>query len=98
MTQAEIVLWEYLRTKPLGYKFRRQHPIGVYIADFFCFKLKLLIEVDGLVHTKEEVRKNDEVRQKIIESEGIKVLRFTNDEVMKQLETVIEKIQTLLYE
>jgi len=88
----------YLKTKPLGYKFRRQHPIGIYIADFFCYKLKLAIEVDGPVHTKEEIKKNDEERQKLIESEGIKVVRFTNDEVMKELETVIEKIQNWLHE
>lgn len=64
MTQAEVVLWEYLRTKPSGYKFRRQHPIGIYIADFFCHKLNLAIELDGSIHDLEEVRLNDEERQK----------------------------------
>jgi cyclase len=98
VTQAEMVLWGYLKTRPLGYKFRRQHPLGIFIADFFCYKLKLIIEVDGPVHDKEEVKMNDVERQKIIESEGIKVLRFTNDEVMKHLEAVIEKIKNVLHE
>jgi cyclase len=96
MTHAEMVLWGYLKTKPNGYKFRRQHPLGIYIADFFCYRLKLVIEVDGSVHDKEEVKINDAERQKIIEAEGITVLRFTNDEVMKQLEVVINKIQLFL--
>src|SRR5687768_12992541 len=91
VTHAEMVLWGYLKTRPLGYKFRRQHPLGIYIADFFCYKLKLIIEIDGSVHEKEEVKKNDERRQKIIEAEGIRVVRFANDEVMKQPEVVIEK-------
>jgi len=66
----------YLKTKPLGYKFRRQHPIGILHCRFFLLQLKLAIEVDGPVHTKEEIKKNDEERQKLIESEGIKVVRF----------------------
>ena len=98
MTQAEMVLWGYLKTKPLGYKFRRQHPLGIYIADFFCYRLKLVIEVDGPVHQQEEVSNYHQERQKIIESEDIKVLRFTNEEVMKNMETVIKKIESLLYE
>lgn len=96
MTDAEMVLWGYLKAKPLGYKFRRQHPLGIYIADFFCYKLKLVIEVDGGIHEKEEIKINDTERQKIIEAEGITVLRFKNDEVLKQLQTVIAKIKTCL--
>lgn len=96
MTQAEIILWGYLKTKPSGYKFRRQHPIGIYITDFFCYKLNLIIEVDGSVHNNKEVKQNDERRQKFIESEGIKIIRFTNEEVMNRLEIVTEKIQSLL--
>jgi imidazole glycerol-phosphate synthase subunit HisF len=98
LTPAEMVLWGYLKTKPFGYKFRRQHPIGIYIADFFCYKLKLVIEVDGLIHDSEEVKKNDEEREKIIRAEGIKIIRFSNTEVMQQLEKVIIKIQCMLHE
>ena len=91
-----MILWGYLKTKPSGYKFRRQHPLLNYIVDFFCYKLKLIIEVDGSIHNNEEVKKNDAERQMIIESEGLNILRFTNDEVTKQLEIVIEKIQLRL--
>jgi len=98
MTQAEMVLWGYLKTSPLGYKFRRQHPLGIYIADFFCYRLKLVIEVDGPVHQQEDVKKHDEERQKLIEADNLKILRFTNYEVMQHLETVINKIQMLLHE
>ena len=96
VTEAEMILWGYLKTKPSGYKFRRHHPLLNYIVDFFCYKLKLIIEVDGSIHNNEEVKKNDAERQMIIESEGLNILRFTNDEVTKQLEIVIEKIQLRL--
>ena len=95
-TPSEMALWGYLKSKPFGYRFRRQHPIGIYIADFFCYPLKLIIEVDGAIHKNEDVKQKDTARQKILESEGIRVIRFTDTEVMKQQETVIEKIKTIL--
>jgi cyclase len=95
-TNAEIKLWGYLRTKPLGYKFRRQHPIGVFIADFYCHSLKLIIEVDGGIHLKPEVKWYDEQRQQSLEFDGIAVIRFTNEEVLKQYEATIEQISSLL--
>jgi cyclase len=97
LTHAETLLWGYLRTKPLGYKFRRQHPIGVYIADFYCHKLKLVIEVDGSIHNQQEVKENDRLRQRIIEEEGVKVIRFTNRQIENALEEVIKLIQLLLH-
>ena len=97
-THPEIVLWGFLKTKPYGYKFRRQHPLGIYIADFFCFKLKLVIEVDGGIHNDNDVKINDGERQKIIESDNIKVIRFSNEEVMKNLETVIVKVNLTINE
>ena len=54
LTDAEVILWEYLRTKPFGYKFRRQHPIQQFIADFYCHSLQLIIEADGEIHQKME--------------------------------------------
>lgn len=96
LTSAEMILWGYLKSKPLGYKFRRQHPINTFIVDFFCYKLKLVIEVDGSIHDRRDVKLNDGERQKLIESEDIQFLRFTNDEVIKRFETVIERIQALL--
>ncbi len=60
-------MWGYLKTKPLGFKFRRQHPYYNYILDFYCHKLKLIIEVDGSIHDDEEIIKKDIERQKILE-------------------------------
>ncbi len=91
-TAAEIALWSYLKTKPQGYKFRRQHPLGIYIADFFSYRLKMVIEVDGKIHNTNKVKTNDTERQQLIEADGIVVIRFKNEEVLKSLETVIIKI------
>jgi very-short-patch-repair endonuclease len=60
-THAEEVLWSYLKIKPLGFKFRRQHPYLIYILDFYCHALHLVIEVDGAIHQKEEVKQNDKL-------------------------------------
>ena len=91
-THAEQVLWGYLKTKPLGYKFRRQHPYGIYILDFYCHPLKLVIEVDGAIHLEEEVKINDEERQRQLEADGLIVIRFTNEQVVNNLEQVISTI------
>ena len=98
MTEAELVLWEYLRQHPLGYKFRRQHPLGIYIVDFYCHKLKLVIEVDGSIHNLEAVKEADIKRQRQLEMDGLIVIRFTNKEVLKTKEVVIEKIKLLINE
>ncbi len=60
MTDAEIILWSYLKGGINGLKFRRQHPIGIYVADFYCHKIKLIVEVDGSIHNKKEVKDYDE--------------------------------------
>jgi len=80
-THAEQILWGYLKTKPLGFKFRRQHPYSIYILDFYCHSLKLVIEVDGSIHTIKEVIENDAVRQGLLEKDGLKVIRFSNEEI-----------------
>ena len=95
-TFAEELLWNYLRTKPLGFKFRRQHPFSIYILDFYCHQLKLAIEVDGSIHNLDEVNQNDMVRQKQLEQEGLTFLRFSNDEIKLKPEEVIHKIETFL--
>lgn len=95
-THAEELLWTYLRTKPLGYKFRRQHPYGLYILDFCCHKAKLVLEVDGSIHESEDVKLYDAERQKNIESDGLKVIRFRNKEIETQIEDVIYRIETFL--
>lgn len=92
MTETEMLLWEKLRLKPLGYKFRRQHPINVYILDFYCHKLKLSIEIDGGYHLSKSQKLKDKERTEIINRLGIKEIRFTNKEVKDDLETVMSKI------
>ena len=92
MTAAEINLWMYLRKGVNGFKFRRQHPIGIYIADFYCHKAKLIIELDGSIHNIEEVIKNDEERQKELERWGYFVIRFKNKKIMQKPEEVIKII------
>jgi len=97
LTDTEIQLWEmFLKEKPEGCKFRRQHPLGFYIADFYCHKLKLVIEIDGKIHEKKEVSDNDIVRQKSIELKGVSVIRFKNEEIFKQFDTVVEKIKEFI--
>jgi very-short-patch-repair endonuclease len=97
-TFAEEILWNYLRTKPFGYKFRRQHPFSIYILDFYCHSLKFAIEVDGSVHDIEEVKQKDQVRQQQLEQEGLSFLRFSNDEIKLKSERVIQQIETYLKE
>jgi len=93
-TEAEKVLWEQLRRKQLyGLKFRRQHALKYFIADFYCHEAKLVIEVDGGIHNQQQQKERDIARQNIISSWGIKVIRFTNDEVMNEMENVLEKIR-----
>jgi len=75
-----------------GYKFRRQHPIATYIADFFCYQLKLMVEVDGSVHNISEIISNDITRQTDLEKLGSTVIRFTNVEIFEQVDVVLNKI------
>ena len=96
MTDAEKVLWFHLKQNFEGFKFRRQHPLGIYIADFYCHKAKLVIELDGNIHDNDEVKINDGIRQKKLEENGIEVIRFTNKEVLIDLEIVVQKIKSHL--
>ncbi len=93
MTDAEKYLWHFLRRKQLGYKFLRQVSIGYFVVDFYCKELALAIEVDGAVHNKKNILDRDKIRQEIIETDNIKFLRFTNDEVFNNTKSVILKIQ-----
>lgn len=87
-TYGEIALWKGLKKKQMkGYDFHRQKPIGNYILDYFCFKLKLAIEIDGYSHEGDRLIK-DNARQKIIESYGIKFLRFSESEVLNNMNGV----------
>jgi|SRR4030042_4730251 very-short-patch-repair endonuclease len=90
-TDAENLLWKHLRAKRLmGLKFRRQEPIGKYIVDFVCHEKKLIIELDGGQHSEEPER--DKERDRWFRSEGFRVLRFWNNDVLSQTEEVLEAI------
>jgi ATP-dependent DNA helicase RecG len=95
-TQAESILWEYLRNKNIKYKFRRQHIIDIFIADFVCLEKKLIIEVDGGYHNTLEQREADELRTQILNEIGFKVIRFTNEQVVGDIDNVINRINTIL--
>lgn len=96
MTEAECLLWEELRNKKFPVKFRRQHPLGKYIADFYCHKLKLVIELDGSIHLKPEVKAYDKNREDEIRSLGLTVVRFKNEEVIYNMQSVLAKISKLV--
>ena len=95
-TEAEDLLWQNLRGLKLGVKFRRQQPVDIFIPDFVCTQKKLIIEVDGAYHNKKEQIELDAERTRILEVLGYKVLRFTNEEVLKDVSSVLEKIRTEL--
>ena len=93
MTDAERSLWSKIRMKQLkGFIFYRQKPIGGYIADFYCPKAKLVVEVDGGQHFTEEIAEYDKIRDECMSNLGLRVLRFTNTEVLGNIEGVIERI------
>ena len=94
MTDAEQHLWWKLRANQLnGAKFRRQHPLGAYIADFVCFEARLIVEVDGGQHAES---RTDRVRDEWFRSQGYRVLRFWNNEVLSQTRAVLERIAEYL--
>ena len=97
MTEAEKVLWEQLKNRKCnGLKFRRQHPIHWYIADFYCHEKRLAIEVDGGIHLTSSIKENDENRSAELDRLGISVLRFTNEMVLKELEKVLQEIRNFV--
>ena len=95
MTEAEKKLWYYLRQWQLkGFKFRRQHPIGPYIADFACIRCKLVIELDGGQHALQQ--QHDKKRDAFIQKKGYRVVRFWNTDVLQSIDGVVEVITRLL--
>ena len=92
-TKAEKILWKELRNSGLGVKWRRQHPVDMFILDFYAPKIKLAIELDGSTHNIKENKEYDEDRTFYLESKYIKVLRFWNSEVEKDLDKVLVKIK-----
>ena len=93
MTEAESAFWSLAKGSGLGEKCRRQYIIGEYIVDFFFRKSMLIVELDGGYHFTEEQQKEDAIRQSWLEHMGYNVLRFTNEEVLFNTESVISKIK-----
>ena len=94
MTESELLLWEELRGKKFhGLKFRRQHPIQTFIADFYCHKLKLIIEIDGGYHETESQFELDKLRTEVLEFNDVRVIRFTNYDVVNNIEKVLSEIE-----
>ncbi len=93
MTETEKRLWLYLKNEQLGVKFRRQHSIGNYIADFYFPSIKLVIELDGSQHFTLEGLEYDKIRENFMNSLGIKTLRFNNNDVLTNIEGVLEDIR-----
>ena len=94
MTEAEKVLWSELKNRKLkGLKFRRQHPLHYYVADFYCHELRLVIEVDGGIHYAQSIKEHDENRSAELGDFGINVIRVTNEEVLNSLAETMEKIK-----
>jgi len=98
-TETENLMWTALRSKKLGgFKFRRQHPFGRFVLDFFCSHGNLSVEIDGTVHDTTENIEYDKVRSNILKENGITELRFSNDEVINDRDKVLTKILNKLNE
>ncbi|SMO35468.1 Very-short-patch-repair endonuclease [Saccharicrinis carchari] len=96
LTGAEKLLWDKLRNKQLaGLRFKSQHPMDIFIADFYCHQLMLVIELDGGVHNTLEQQEYDKGRTAELEAFGIKVIRFTNRQVINDLDNVLDKIRRI---
>jgi very-short-patch-repair endonuclease len=95
LTDAERILWQHLRLRQMGeFKFRRQQPIDNYIVDFVCFERRLIVEIDGGHHSEQSGR--DAKRDEWLKKQGFTILRFWNNEVLKEIEAVKEKILSVL--
>ncbi len=95
MTEAEKLLWEKLKDRSLfKYKFRRQHPIDIFIVDFYCHPLRFVIEIDGGYHLKSEQKEYDLGRSAELENWELKIIRFTNDEIFVNIDEVVRRIQS----
>ena len=92
LTDAETILWSRLRRDALGLRFRRQHPVGPYIADFACVRARLIVEVDGGTHGTEAERSHDARRDAFMRAHGWRVVRVWNIDVYESLNDVMEMV------
>lgn len=96
-TPQEVILWSKIRAKRFhGFKFRRQYALGKYIVDFVCLEKKLIIELDGWQHKKENQERYDEERTKFLEKLGFRVIRFWNNEINSNIDGVMLEIEKFL--
>jgi very-short-patch-repair endonuclease len=94
MTISEKLLWERLNKSQLGVRFKAQHPLDIFVADFYCHKFKLVVEIDGEIHNKQ--KEYDEGRAAEMGNYNLKVIRFTNDQVLNEIDWVVEEIKKYL--
>jgi very-short-patch-repair endonuclease len=98
-TEAEEMLWDHLRDRRfLGLKFRRQAPVGPYVADFLCHEMRLVLELDGGIHTEERQLRHDVNRDANLQALGYRVLRFTNDQVQNELAAFLDTLGRLYHD
>ncbi len=96
-TSSELYLWQFLRNRQrCGQKFRRQHPLGAYTADFYCFEAQLVVELDGIPHHTADGQQKDDARDAWMHSQGIEVLRFPGRQAEDEIHTVLEIIDRVL--
>ena len=98
MTEAEKAIWGRLCKNQLGVRMRRQHPVWKYIADYYCHELKLVIEIDGGIHLLNENKEYDVGRETTLNEFGIEIMRFTNDQVINEIDHVIKAIENKITE
>ena len=92
MSLPEVMLWQILRTRPAGLKFRRQHPVGPYIADFYCASKKTVIEIDGIAHDLGDRRLRDERRDTFLRERGLLIIRIAAREVLRDVTKMADMI------
>lgn len=95
-TEPEILFWSLLKQHFLGFRFKRQHPVSQYIADFYCHKSKLVMEIDGSTHLTEEAKGNDKLRDEYMQSLDLKIVRFSNEEVCKNGELAVKTLKNII--
>ena len=99
MTLSEVLLWNELKQKKMiGYDFDRQRPINKYIVDFYCKDLRLALEIDGESHDHEDAVADDQIRQQRLESLGVRFLRFDDEDIKKDINSVLEVIKEWIRE
>ncbi len=92
-TKAEKILWARLRNRQVdGLKFRRQHPIGYFVPDFYCYEIKLIIELEGKIHDKKEQKEYDKLRKELIDIWGYYIIEFKNEQIYNNIEKVLQTI------